>query len=127
MAALRRRGTDGGDETAATSPTASTSQPSPTGTTPAPSGPPEETGPVSAGDEQKAVATLTEAIEDQGLEPDVAACAARGWVDAVGVAKLVEAGVLTDELEENTEDLGGSPDPGVTAAGTNAAVACLTP
>jgi len=126
-------GDDGIDGTTATRPTASSppssraTTPSPSATTPSPSGSSEETGSVSSADEQKAIATLTEAIETQGLEPDVAACAAQGWVDAVGVPRLVEAGVLTEELEENTEDLGGSPDPDVAAAGTNAAVACLSP
>jgi len=41
------------------------------------------------------------------------------------VPRLVEAGVLTEDLKENTEDLGGPPDSEVLAAGTSATAACL--
>jgi serine/threonine protein kinase len=81
--------------------------------------------PTSA-DDEKAIATLTEMFVAEGFEADVAACAAEGWVEAVGVPRMVEAGLLNEDLEENTVDAGGDPDPEVVAAGTAATTACMS-
>ncbi len=97
---------------------------------PTPSTPdsPSATGPTSVppGDRTKAIATVTRSLESQGIEAAVAACAAKRWVDAVGVPRMVEAGVLTEDLDVNTEDLGGETDQEVLAAGTTATVTCLS-
>jgi len=56
------------------------------------------------GDEQKATDVLTDALEGQeGIDAGTASCVAGKMVDELGVERMVEAGLLTPELEINEE------------------------
>lgn len=77
------------------------------------------------GDEQKAVDVLTEALRGQeGVDDGTAGCVAEALVDELGVERMVEAGMLTPDLEVNNDPMSGSLPADVQGAVFSAAFDC---
>jgi hypothetical protein len=77
------------------------------------------------GDEAKAVDVLTEALEgQQGIDPGTAGCVAEALVEKLGVKRMVEAGMLTPDIEINNDPMSGSLPGDVQNAVVGAAFDC---
>ena len=77
------------------------------------------------GDEEKAIEAISDAFNDtEGIDRDTADCVAEGLVDELGVERMVETGVLTPDLEINTDPMSGSVPADVSSAVVAAAFEC---
>ncbi len=77
------------------------------------------------GDEDKAIAVLTEALAGQeGVDEGTADCVAEALVDELGVPRMIEAGMLTADLEINNDPMSGGLPGDVQTAVYTAAVDC---
>ena len=129
--ALTRGG--GGDEPKAdpsteTSATGSTSEsPTETDATDSPTTAPPDTEPYEpkSGDEEKAIANLTEALQqDETLDPATSGCVAEGLVKDLGVKRMVEAGMLNADLSINNDPMSAALPADVQSAVVAAAFDC---
>ncbi|MCW2795480.1 serine/threonine-protein kinase [Nocardioides sp.] len=86
---------------------------------------PPGTTTASGGDEESAVASLAQAVEDQGLLKGAQAeCAARAWIAAAGLPEMIDAGFFDEDL--NYVDLPQSAmTPDIQAAAVSAVGLCL--
>jgi serine/threonine protein kinase len=77
------------------------------------------------GDEAKAIEVLTEALQgEQGIDDGTAGCVAEGLVKDLGVERMVEVGMLTSDLEVNTDPMSGTLPGDVQSAVVAAAFDC---
>ena len=77
------------------------------------------------GDDDKAIVALTAALDGQeGVDPGTAGCVAETLVDELGVPRLIEAGMLTSDLEVNTDPMSGGLPSDVQTAVFTAAFDC---
>jgi hypothetical protein len=77
------------------------------------------------GDEDKAVAVLTKALQgSEGVDPGTAGCVAEKLVEELGVPRMVEAGMLTADLEINNDPMSGGLPADVQTAVFSAAFDC---
>jgi len=77
------------------------------------------------GDDDKAVAVLTEALQgSEGVDPGTAGCVAEKLVEDLGVPRVVEAGMLTADLEINNDPMSGGLPADVQTAVFSAAFDC---
>jgi hypothetical protein len=84
------------------------------------------------GDEEKAIAAVTEAFKGQeGIDDATAACVAEKLVGDLGIPRMVEAGMLTSDLEVNDDPMSGSlpadVQASVVSAGFDCALASIAP
>jgi serine/threonine-protein kinase len=113
------RGGDGsptaGDRTPTATPTPTPAEPaSPTGT-PA----------TTAADEERAIASLAEALEAQGLmTAEQARCAARRWIQEAGLQAMVDAGFFDEDLQY-VDRPQSELTPALQAAALSAVTACV--
>jgi len=77
------------------------------------------------GDDDKAVAVLTDALQgSEGVDPGTAGCVAEKLVEELGVPRMVEAGMLTADLEVNNDPMSGGLPADVQTAVFSAAFDC---
>ncbi|HET9422415.1 MAG TPA: serine/threonine-protein kinase [Nocardioides sp.] len=77
------------------------------------------------GDDDKAVVVLTDALQGQeGVDPGTAGCVAEKLVEELGVERMVEAGMLTADLEINNDPMSGGLPADVQTAVFSAAFDC---
>jgi len=77
------------------------------------------------GDDDKAVVVLTQALQGQeGVDPGTAGCVAEKLVQDLGVPRMVEAGMLTADLEINNNPMSGGLPSDVQTAVFSAAFDC---
>lgn len=129
-------GRSGGDDdpVAATDPSASPSAGATSGATPdgGPTVTPSEEASSGIGsgddaaDRRLAIDNLSTAIQDETpiLPDSVCDCTAQRWVDAVGVPRLVEEGVLTEDLDYDPTTQTQDIDDDVNDAGEEAGRSC---
>ena len=84
------------------------------------------------GDEEKAIAAVTEAFKGQeGIDDATAACVAEKLVGDLGIPRMVEAGMLTSDLKVNDDPMSGSlpadVQASVVSAGFDCALASIAP
>jgi serine/threonine-protein kinase len=85
----------------------------------------QSTGPAGKGDQARAVDSLAEALEDQGiLTAAQARCTAREWVDQAGLQAMREAGFFDEDLDFVDQDQ-SAMTPVFELAATSAAFACV--
>jgi serine/threonine protein kinase len=99
-----------------------------------PTSEPPDTGTYTPqdGDEAQAIDVITEALRGQeGIDDGTAGCVAEKMVEELGVERMIEAGMLTSELEVNNDPMSGALPSDVQTAVYTAAVDCaisgLTP
>jgi serine/threonine protein kinase len=118
---------DDGEPSSDPSSESSTSEsPTETGTESPTTEPPDtEAYTPQPGDEDKAVVVLTEALQGQdGVDPGTAGCVADKLVQDLGVPRMVEAGMLTADLEINNNPMSGGLPSDVQTAVFSAAFDC---
>jgi len=107
--------------------TSATESPTETDDTDAPTSEPPDTEPYEprSGDEKKAIANLTEALQDEEtIDPGTAGCVAEGLVKDLGVERMVEAGMLNADLSINNDPMSGDLPADVQSAVFSAAFDC---
>jgi serine/threonine-protein kinase len=98
---------------------------SPTTDSPTTEPPDTESYTPQDGDEEKAVANLTEALQqDETLDAATAGCMAETLVEELGVERMVEAGMLNSDLSINNDPMSTSLPADVSGAVFSAAFDC---